>query len=170
MLLFIDSNESINSNSGGITTLIDKTKMIDSITNMHGVIDVLNTYNRGTTRINLILCTKISRFIMRSGILPFVFIITTYHRGLYIDRKVKLYLQNPLHTINDMSSRLLSTSNPKGVTVYKKHLLKYVKRKDIITRVNNIQKKIDLNSLKDKDLKTINIIDDELTSGVLQAK
>ena len=171
VLLLIDANKSIHSNSGGITTLIDKTKLIDPITNMHGATDEPNTHKRGTTRIDFILCTMgISSFITRSGILSFDFITTTDHQVLYIDIQLKLYLQDPLHTINDMSYRLLSTSNPKGVIAYKKHLLKHSQKNHTTTRVNNIQKEIDLNYLKDKELKTIHIIDHELTSGVLQAE
>ena len=119
VLLLIDANEYIHSNLGGITTLIDKTKMIYPITNIHGTTDEPNKYKRGTARIYFILCTMgISRFITRSGILPFDFITTTDHRGLYIEIQLKLYLQDPLYTINDMTSILLSTSNLSGVTVY----------------------------------------------------
>lgn len=80
----------------------------------------------------------ISRFIERRGILPFDYITTIYHRGLYVDISLELYLQVRLHTTNDISSRLLSLSNPKGVTVYTKYLLKYILKNDIIKRVNTI--------------------------------
>ena len=46
VLLLIDANEYIHSNLGGITTLIDKTKMIYPITNIHGTTDEPNKYKR----------------------------------------------------------------------------------------------------------------------------
>ena len=83
---------------------------------------------------------------------------------------MKLYLQDPIHTINDIPSRLLSTSNPKRVTVYKKHLLKYILKNDKINRVNIIQQKIYSKSFKDKDLKSINNIDHDIITEFLQAE
>lgn len=125
--------------AGGITTLKDKTKLFDPITNMNGTTNDTNTCKKVSTRIDFILCTMgISRFIERRGILPFDYITTTYHQGLYIDISLKLYLQVRLHTTNDISSRLLSLSNHKGVTMYTKYLLKYIFKNDIIKRVNTI--------------------------------
>ena len=94
--------------------------MIDPITNMHGVADEPNKYKRGSTRIYFIFCTRgIAHFIARSGILPFEYITTTDRRGLYIDLQLQLNLKYPLRTINDISSRLLSTSNPNEVNILK---------------------------------------------------
>ena len=145
--------------------------MIDSITNMHRVTDKPNTHKRGSTIIDLVLCTMgISCFIACSGYLLFNYITISDHRGLYIDIQLKLYVQDPMHIINDMSSRLLSTSNHKGVTVYKKNLLEHILKNDTIKRVNIIQQKIDSKSLKDKNLKTIDKIDHDITPGVLQVE
>ena len=85
VILLIDANESIHSNSGEIKTLLVNTKMIDPIINMHGATDEPNICKRGSTRIDFILCTmSISRFIARSSILPFDYITTLDHRELYV--------------------------------------------------------------------------------------
>ena len=74
-------------------------------------------------------------------------------------------MKDPLDTITDISFRLLSTSNPKGVSVYKKQLFKFIIKNDIIKRANTIQQKAGLKALEDKDMKSINIIDHNLTTG-----
>lgn len=56
--ILIDKNESTHSKSRRITTLLDNTKMIDFITNMHGAIDEPNIYKRGPTIIYFIFCTR----------------------------------------------------------------------------------------------------------------
>ena len=123
VILLIDANESICSNSGEIATLLEKIKTIDPITNIYGSIDGPNTYKRDFTRIYFIFCTVgISRFIVRNGILPFDYRTTLDHRGVYIDIQLTLYLQDAMYLISDISSRLLSTSKYQDASVSKRHL------------------------------------------------
>ena len=79
-------------------------------------------------------------------------------------------MKDPLDTITDISFRLLSTSNPKGVSVCKKQLFKIIIKNDIIKRENTIQQKAELKALEDKDMKSTDIIDHNLTTGVLQVE
>ena len=107
--------------------------MIDPITNIHWVTDEPNMYKRESTRIDSIFWTiGISWFISQSGILPFDYIPPSDHRGLFIDTQLTLYLQDPIYLINDASSRLLSISNSKGFTVYKKNQRKHILKNNII--------------------------------------
>ena len=78
VILLIDANESAHSKQERFTTLLDKSRMTNLITNVHGATYKSNTHKRRPTKINFIFCTReISRFIARSSMFPFDYITTT---------------------------------------------------------------------------------------------
>ena len=127
VILLIDANESFNSSEKGISSLVEHTRIRDPIANKHGTIDEPNTHKSGSKRIDFIFCTNgLTKFIRLCGILPFDFITTSDHRGLYIDIDLALFLKDPLHQFITNKERLLRTNNPKCVTKYKTHLMKHM--------------------------------------------
>ena len=103
--------------------------MIDPITNQHGTRNEPNTYKRGSQRIYYILCSNgLTPFIKPCGLLPFDFIKTSDHRGLYIDIDLDPILKDPLHQFINNKCRLLRTNNRKYVTKDKIHIMKYIQQ------------------------------------------
>ena len=92
--------------------------MIDPITNQHGTRNEPNTYKRGSQRIYYILCSNgLTPFIKPCGLLPFDFIKTSDHRGLYIDIDLDLILKirytNSLTTNVDFYEQIIESMLPK---------------------------------------------------------
>ena len=78
--------------------LLQHTKRIDFIDEFYGLYKVPNTYISGRHRIDFFLATEyISTFIDRSGITSFDKVITSDHRGKFIDLRPRDFLKNILH-------------------------------------------------------------------------
>ena len=68
----------------GTATLVSDCQLIDPITRIHGYIEELERYQRGSARIDFILYTlNISEFV------PYNMIVSSDHRGLFIDINIK---------------------------------------------------------------------------------
>ena len=96
VIIGIDAKESFTNNAGDIARLCKKCHLIDPISTKHGTTGEPNSYARGTERIDYFFYTSIIyNFIKKCGIFPFCSIITSDHRGLYIDIDITQYLRNP---------------------------------------------------------------------------
>ena len=138
--------------------------MIDPIANKHGTSDEPNTHKSGSKIIDYIFCTnETTKFIRLYGILPFDFITTSDHRGLYIDIDLSLFLKDPLHQFITNNERLIRTNNPKCVT---KHMQQY----DLFNRGQIVQNKINEHTISQLDIKELNAIDASITLGCLNAE
>ena len=135
VILLIDANESFNSSEKGISSLVEHTRMIDPLANKHGTSNEPNTHKSGSERIYHIFCTNgLTTFIRLYSILPFDFITTSDHRGLYIDICLTLFLKDPLYQFITKNARHLRTNNPKCVTKYKTHIMKHMQQYDLFNR------------------------------------
>ena len=95
MILGIDTNKPNILYNNGISQLLQRTKLIDIIDEVHGLYKVPNTYIRGRHRIDFLLSTEyIFTFIDRSGITPFNEVTTSDHRGKFIDLCLKDFLKS----------------------------------------------------------------------------
>ena len=121
---------------------------------MHGTKGEPNTYARGSDRIDYFFCTKnIYKFILECGILPFFSIMTSDHRGLYLDVDIIQYLRNPFIDLAHTQNRLLSSTHSKKVFQYKKVLIEYISSRNAIEKVNEIHKKINNKNLNESNMK-----------------
>ena len=94
----IDVNESFNWSEKGISSLVEHTGMTYPIANKYDTRNEPNTHKSVSKRIDYIFCTNwLTPFIRLCIILPFDFITTSDHRGLYIDIYLALFLKDPLH-------------------------------------------------------------------------
>jgi exonuclease III len=80
----IDANETIGSNTGGLTDIMVQLNMADMITLHHGTDNEPNTHLRGSKRIDYILGThRVQECCSFSGILSFYNGYASDHRPIY---------------------------------------------------------------------------------------
>ena len=138
VLLNIDANEPNILYNNGVSQLLQRTKSIDIIDEVHGLYKVPNTYLRGRHRIDFFLATKyISTFIDRSGITSFNEATTSDHCRKFVDLRLRDFLKNSYASISNASSRTLQSTNTKSVVKYKQHLKKIVNNNIISARDDN---------------------------------
>ena len=144
--------------------------MIDPITNIHGTRNEPNTYKGESQRIYYILYANwLTPFIKHCDILPFDFITTMDHRGLYIDIDLALFLKDPLHQFITNTDILLRINNRNRVTKYKAHLMQHMQHHDLFSRGHIIQTKINNNTISKLNSIKLNEIDESITLCSLNA-
>ena len=88
IILTIDENDSYGSSKGGVAKLISITNIINPIACTHTLKDILNTYQRGSHKIDFIFISpKMFKCIRSCGITSFNEIVLSDHRVtfLYVD-------------------------------------------------------------------------------------
>ena len=171
IIVGIDANEANDQPKNGVDKLLQLTKLIDVISQQHGIRKEPNTHIRGRKRIEFLLCSEhIYTFIDKSGITPFNEITTSDYRGFFLDLRLKAFLKNSYITLPDHSSRPLQSSNTKNVLNYKRHLQRFVVNHQILEQATKIQKKLVNKSITSKDHITINKLDALLTKGMIKAE
>ena len=114
VIIWIDANEVFKSNADDIARLFKKCNLINPISTKHGTARESHTYARGSDRIDYFAYTsEIYKFITKWGILSFCTIMTSDHRGLYLDIYIIQYLRNPFIDLVKNNNRLLSSTHPK---------------------------------------------------------
>ena len=82
IILSMDANETTNCKNSNIIKLCHICKLCGPIAMKHGTELESNTYSRGSSRIDFILCSKaLLPFISNAAILPFGTIAFSDHRG-----------------------------------------------------------------------------------------
>ena len=95
VIVEIDSNESNDQPKNRVDTLLHFTKLIDIISQQHGIKKEPNTRLSGSKCIEFVLCSKhISIFIDKCGITLFNEIKFSDHRGLFLDLHLTSFLKN----------------------------------------------------------------------------
>ena len=114
IIVGIDANEANDQPKNGVDKLLQLTKLIDVISQQHGIRKEHNTHIRGRKRIEFLLCSEhIYTFIDKSGITPFNEITSFDHRGFFLDLRLKAFLKKSYIALPDHSSRPLQSSNKK---------------------------------------------------------
>ena len=171
IIVGIDANEANNQPKNCVDKLLQLTKLIDVISQQHGIRKGPNTHIRGRKHIEFFLCSEhIYTFIDKSGITPFNEITSSDHRGFFLDLRLKAFLKNAYFALPDHSSRPLQSSNTKNVLSYKRHLQSFVVHHKIIEQATEIQKKLVNKSITSKDYIIINKLDTFLTKSMIKAE
>jgi endonuclease/exonuclease/phosphatase family metal-dependent hydrolase len=86
MLLMGDLNEHLGDSTSGMNAVVAKLGLVDSTSYHHGIEGEVATCNRSNNRLDYILCSHgIASSIWRCGVMPFNFVISSDHRGAFID-------------------------------------------------------------------------------------
>ena len=127
IILNMDVNETANWKISTIIKLCRICKLCDPIAMKHGTATEPNTYSRGSSRIDFILCTKaLLPFISYIGILPFGMFAFSDHRGLFIDINLYQFLRNPNIDLVINYLWTLISSHPTRVLEYNKELKVFI--------------------------------------------
>ena len=170
VILLIDTNEPLIPGFR-IAKLLQNTNMIDPITLRHGLINIPNTHQSGSDRIDYCFCTDlINNFIKKCAITPYNLFSSADHRDGYLDIQLKIFLRDPFKPTIFPSSWLLTTKKSESVRIHKTILLRYIISNNIILRTNKIQSKIESNTLTTANMTEVNKIYKIITKGMLLAE
>ena len=119
----MSGNEEFSSFKGSITKLYRECKLYDVFSQRFKNVKLPNTHIKGSKRIEYILCSfNILKVINQSGMIAFGELVTSDHRGLYIDIPI-VSISKPYHPdVNQHFQQILRSSCPRSVRNYKKHL------------------------------------------------
>ena len=121
IIIGINANEANYKQKNGVDKFLQLTKLIDVISQQHGIRKEPNNHIRGRKRIDFLFCSEhISTFIDKSGITPFNEITTSDHRGTFLDLRLQAFLKKPYIALPDNSFRPLQSSNTNNVVNYKR--------------------------------------------------
>ena len=135
----MDGNEEFTSSKGGIAKLCRDYKPYDVFSQRFKNAKLPNTHTKGSKRIDYILCSfNILKVINRSGMTAFGKLVTSDHRGLYIDLPIASISKSYQPDVNQHFQRLLQSSCPRYVRKYKKHLKKEITKREILNRISKL--------------------------------
>ena len=147
IIVCIDTNEVFIPGKSGTAKLVELMNLIDPLINKFGIEGEPPTHQRGSYRIDFLLCSPgIEKFVFRIGILPIHEIFPSDHRGFILDVHLQAFL-NDLDNVPSSNTRLLSTQTSNSTLIYNKNLIKYITKYNVINQINNIQDKIDSKTL-----------------------
>jgi hypothetical protein len=85
-ILMLDANENMNDSEGGLTKLVQSTRLVDTFSHFGNRECNIPTYARGTKKIDYILTSpSLLKYITNLGCLPFYMYSNSDHRGLFLD-------------------------------------------------------------------------------------
>ena len=136
----------------------------------HGTELEPNTYSRGSGRIDFTLCSKtLLPFISNAGILPFGMIVFSDHWGLFIDINLHQFLRNPNTYLVTNYLRTLISSHPKRVLKYKKKMQLFITKRNVQTKIEDINQLMKNKKLTAAHMSEINNIDKTVTIGMISS-
>ena len=148
MILGINANETSILYNNGVSQLLQRTKIINIIDEVHDLFKVTNIYIRERYRIDFLLSTEyISTFTYRSGITLCNKVTTSDHRGKFIDLRLKYFLKNSYASTSKASSRTLQSTNTKSVVKCKQYLETILNTKSVLEKAKLLQTKLTTNSI-----------------------
>jgi hypothetical protein len=130
LIVMGDLSEHLGDSASGMNAIVAKFGLVDSTTYHHGLDGELPTYSRSNNRLDYILCSHaIAPNIWRCGILQFNFVISSDHRGVFIDL-----------WISTMSAALrgIRSTSPKACIKYVTAIEKYMLEHKVYSRVKSL--------------------------------
>ena len=171
VILYIDSNEELDSGGKGIAKLVSDYNLIDPIAQAHGHINEPETHIRGKDRIYFLFCTlTIVAFVTARVITTYDEIAPSDHRGEFQDIKLQKFLANSFQEVTDHTSRKLQTRDSAGVITYKVHLMDFTTTNKIFDRIDAIKSKLVKDTLRIEDMTEINDLDTLITKGMIASE
>ena len=173
LLLMMDANEEIGKETIGIINLITKGGLQDLFTTHHGRSCEIETFIKGTKRIDYILGTpNIIPYIKQCGYLPFQSGTISDHRGLFLDLCESL-IDNKNIIIEQPKREIGLHCNMETTKKYKDYITKQFENHNIKKRSETLYDKSNtINLFEDKKLllKELNAIDLQVTKILLKAE
>ena len=171
IIITMDGNEEFSSSKGGIAKLCRECKLYDVFSQRFKNAKLPNTHIKESKRVDYILCSfNILKTINRSGMTAFGELVTSNHRGLYIDLPIASISKSYQPDVNQHFQRLLRSSCPRSARNYKKHLQKYFTKREILNRISKLTIIVQTRKLNKIEEKELNNIDAYITKIMLDAE
>jgi hypothetical protein len=166
-ILMLDANENINDSEGGLSKLIQSTKLVDTFSHFGHEECKIPTYARGTKKIDYILTSaSLIKYISNLGCLPFYMYNNSDHRGMFIE--ISESLIDDKIELKKPAQRYIGTNSPNyDIFKYKQYIDKHFKIHKIYDKIDTITSK----EIPKKDLEIeLNKLDQTITEIMLAAE
>jgi hypothetical protein len=139
-LVMGDLNEHLGDFTSGMNAVVAKFGLVGSTAYHHGIEDEVATYSRSNNHLDCILCSReIAPTIWLCGVLPFNFVISSYHRGVFINFDIEaLFGGDPSQLMSAALRGIGSTITPKNCVQYVTKMEKYMLLYQVYARVEQI--------------------------------
>ncbi len=139
LLIMGDLNEHLGDTTSGMNAVVAKFGLVDSTSYHHGLEGEVATYNRSKNRLDYILCTNdLAPSIWRCGVLPFNFVISSDHRGAFIDVNIDEFLGGDPSTLMSAALRGIRSQSPKACVKYVLEMEEYMTAHNVYARVASL--------------------------------
>ena len=119
ILLMGDFNETLGASNRGLDSIINKFNLLDLLPYHHGMEGEIETYSRGTKRLDCAFGTQeLAESIVRIGLTPYNFVVSSDHRGLFIDFDVDAFLGGDPSHLMSPAIRGIKSNSPKQCRKY----------------------------------------------------
>jgi hypothetical protein len=131
----------------------------------------INTCSRSNNRLDYVLCTHgVAPSIWRCGVLPFNFVISSDHRGVFIDVDIDEFLGGDPSALMSIALREIRSQNPKACIKHVKEMEKHAAEHRVCERVAVLSEVTDAHSLNAKLKQKWAGVDQDILSSSLQAE
>ena len=140
IVLMMDINEPAGHGSA-VDRFIYACGLTDVHTRSTETIDPPPTYQRGSSKIDFILVSpRVAQAVIPRAILPIHDGYLLDHRALLVDLNARILFAGPTSEIVSPSTQQLTSTNPKAVTKYLRHMLHLVEKHGIWQKVTDLHK------------------------------
>jgi hypothetical protein len=140
ILLLGDFNEALGASTNCLDAIINKYNLIDLMPYHHGIEGEIETYYRGNKHLDYAFGTQLlNESILRIGFTPYNFVITSDHRGLFIDLHANSFLGGDPNQLMSHALRGIKSSDPKKCRAYVSAVTKYLTAHHVFARVTRLE-------------------------------
>jgi hypothetical protein len=140
ILLMGDFNESIGESLQGLNAVINKYGLLDILPYHHGIEGEVETYSRGTKIIDYAFGSQtINESVVQIGYTPCNFVVTSDHRGLFLDLNADVFLGGDPSQLMSPALRGIKSTDPKKCRKYVQEVNKYLNSHHVFARVIRLE-------------------------------
>jgi hypothetical protein len=166
-----DFNETLGESLQGLDSIINKYDLLDLLPYHHGIDGEIETFARGSKRLDYALGSQeLAESIVRIGVTPYNFIITSDHRGIFIDFDIDVFLGGDPNQLMSPALRGIKSNSPKQCRKYVQAVTKYLTQHKVFERATRAQHLTDQHGLTQQLKRQWDRIDQDLLRANLHAE
>ena len=146
VLLLTDANSVLNDTR--FSNFVTEVGLFDILGQMHGI-GGINSHIRGTKRIVFALGTyRITRAVVRGGMLPFHHMLVSDHRGMFLDINAKHIFKGEIHALYNAPQQKVTAKYAKHNKQYRKQVTARIQMCGLVQKVDDHLEAIKANNKK----------------------
>jgi hypothetical protein len=171
ILLLGNFNETLGASTNGLDAIINKYDLIDLMPYHHSIEGEIETYSRGNKCLDYAFGTHLlNEPIVRIGYTPYNFVITSDHRGLFIDLDTDSFLGGDPNQLMYNALRGIKSTDPKKFRAYVSVVTKYLTDHHVFTRVTRLEVQSEIRGFTKNIQKGWEKIDRDLLRACIHAE